>query len=84
MALVIDELEDNVGVTVSYLIQQGLLEVVSEDDEYFLTELPTLVGSETGWAVKKRKYRGEKKNFQRGQSPSSPLLNILENLKILN
>lgn len=60
MALVIDETEDDIILTLQYLERVGLLEVVSED-EYFLTELPNLIGSETDWANKKRKYREQRK-----------------------
>ena len=37
LALTIDETDDDVMVTVNYLINQGLLEVVTENDEYYLT-----------------------------------------------
>ena len=53
LALVIDETEDDIVLTLQYLERVGLLEVVSED-EYFLTELPNLIGFETGWASKKK------------------------------
>ena len=56
-------------VTVNYLINQGLLEVVTENDEYYLTEIPNLIGSETAWAEKKRRYR---QNKQRTLSLMSP------------
>ncbi len=46
LALTIDETDDDVMVTVNYLINQGLLEVVTENDEYYLTEIPNLIGSE--------------------------------------
>ena len=62
LALVIDETEDDIQVTLRYLQGVGLLEIISED-EYFLTELPTLIGSETDWAVKKRKYREQRKEL---------------------
>ena len=60
LALTIDETDDDVMVTVNYLINQGLLEVVTENDEYYLTEIPNLIGSETAWAEKKRRYRQNK------------------------
>ena len=34
-----------------------MIEELVEDKEYFLTEIPRLIGSETAWADKKRKYR---------------------------
>ena len=60
MSLIIDETEDDIMLTLQYLQKVGLLEVISED-EYFLTELPSLIGSETDWAAKKRKYREQQK-----------------------
>ena len=61
LALTIDETDDDVMVTVSYLINQGLLEVVNENDEYFLTEIPDMVGSETASTRRSRKSRQMKK-----------------------
>ena len=69
LALTIDETDDDVMVTVNYLINQGLLEFVTENDEYYLTEIPNLIGSETAWAEKKRRYR---QNKQRTLSLMSP------------
>lgn len=60
LALVIDEVEDDIALTLQYLERVGLLEVVTED-EYFLTELPNLIGTETDWAAKKRRYREQRK-----------------------
>ena len=53
LALVIDETEDDIMITLQYLERGGLIEVIAED-EYFLTELPALIGSETDWASKKK------------------------------
>lgn len=71
LALTIDETDDDVMVTINYLINQGLLEVVTENDEYYLTEIPNLIGSETAWAEKKRRYR---QNKQRTLSLMSPTM----------
>ena len=60
LSLIIDETEDDIMLTLQYLQKVGLLEVISEE-EYFLTELPSLIGSETDWAAKKRKYREQQK-----------------------
>ena len=57
LALTIDETDDDVMVTVNYLINQGLLEVVTENDEYYLTEIPSLIGSETASTRRSRKSR---------------------------
>ena len=57
LGLTIDETDDDVMVTVNYLINQGLLEVVTENDEYYLTEIPNLIGSETASTRRSRKSR---------------------------
>ena len=78
LALTIDETDDDVMVTVNYLINQGLLEVLTENDEYYLTEIPNLIGSETAWAEKKRRYR---QNKQRTLSLMSPT-NVRQEIEI--
>lgn len=65
LALTIDETEDDVMVTVNYLVAQNLMEVIMENDEYFLTELPSLIGSETASTRRSRKSR-EQKALQSG------------------
>lgn len=60
LALTIDETDDDVSMTVNYLLNQGLLEVVSNNDEYFLTEIPCLIGSETDSTRRSRKSREQK------------------------
>ena len=60
IALTIDETEDDVMVTVNYLVAQGLMEIITENDEYFLTEIPSLIGSETASTRRSRKSRGQK------------------------
>lgn len=60
LALTIDETEDDVMVTVNYLVAQGLMEIITENDEYFLTEIPSLIGSETASTRRSRKSRGQK------------------------
>ena len=57
LALTIDETDDDVMVTVNYLINQGLLEVVTENDEYYLTEISNLIGSVTASTRRSRKSR---------------------------
>ncbi|HEN4571347.1 phage replisome organizer N-terminal domain-containing protein [Peptostreptococcus anaerobius] len=76
LALVIDETEDDIMITLQYLERVGLIEVIAED-EYFLTELPALIGSETDWASKKRKYREQRKELT-GRTMS---LNCLPNVR---
>lgn len=60
LSLMLDETEDDIALTLHYLERVGLLEVVTED-EYFLTELPNLIGTETDWAAKKKRYREQRK-----------------------
>lgn len=60
LALTIDETEDDVMVTVNYIIAQGLMEIITENDKYFLTEIPSLIGSETASTRRSRKSRGQK------------------------
>lgn len=56
LSLIIDETEDDIMLTLQYLQKVGLLEVISEE-EYFLTELPSLIGSETDWAAMMLAYK---------------------------
>lgn len=56
LALEIDEDETNVQVTVSFLLNVGLMEMVDEDTA-FLTAIPEMVGSETDKAALMRKKR---------------------------
>lgn len=61
LALDLDEEEDNIKVTISFLEQQKLIEkgVVYEDgiEEYVLTGVKELVGTETAGARRVRKHR---------------------------
>lgn len=59
MALAIDEDEENVEVTLSFLEQRGLLERKTLD-EYILTECAEMTGSETSVARRVRKTREKK------------------------
>ena len=63
MALTLDEDVENVSVTVQYLLRQGLLEAVS-DDEYMMNETKALIGSETPSAARVRKHRENQKALQ--------------------
>ena len=62
LALTIDETEDDVMVTVNYLVAQNLMEIIVENDEYFLTEIPNLKGSETASTRRSRKSRAYREN----------------------
>jgi predicted phage replisome organizer len=56
LALDLDEDEDNVQVTINYLMQTGLLEDIG-NGEYSLNEVKNLVGSESASAQRVREYR---------------------------
>ena len=56
LALDIDEHEENVAVTVQFLISHGILVEVN-DDEYLLTTCADMVGSESASAKRMRKHR---------------------------
>lgn len=59
MALKIDEDPENVGVTIQFLIAQGLM-VLCDDDEYLMTETQELIGSESDSAQRVRAHRERK------------------------
>ena len=59
LALELDEEEDNVKVTIQFLMSQGLLKLIDEN-KYELTECKTMVGSESTSAERMRRLRGKK------------------------
>lgn len=59
IALELDEEEENVKVTVQFLIAQGLLQLIDES-EYELTECFRMVGSESASAERMRRLRDKK------------------------
>ena len=61
LALELDEDSENVKITLSYLQSQGLIEEMQED-EYLLTECPSMIGKETASTIRSRKCRANKKN----------------------
>lgn len=62
LALDLSEDPENVKITISYLQNKGLLQLVS-DDEYYLTEGPQMTGQESESAERVRRHR-EKKTLQ--------------------
>ncbi len=56
LALDIDEDDDNVKMTLSYLFSKGLIETV-DDKEYFLSDIPGMIGSESDSANRVRRHR---------------------------
>lgn len=63
MALELDESEENVSVTLSYLEKNGLMELVSSD-EYFLPQVLDVTGSESAGAQRVRECRKRKELLQ--------------------
>lgn len=59
IALELDEEEENVKVTVQFLMAQGLLQLIDES-EYELTECSRMVGSESASAERMRRLRNKK------------------------
>lgn len=63
LALDIDEDEQNVQITVNYLLKNGLL-IECENDEYYLPEASNNTGSETAAASRMRKLRDKSKGSE--------------------
>jgi predicted phage replisome organizer len=63
LALDIDEDEQNVQITVNYLLKNGLL-IECENDEYYLPEANNNTGSETAAASRMRKHREKSKDLE--------------------
>lgn len=63
LALDLDEDEENVKITIQYLLKTGLLEIRS-DEEYYLPDAKDSTGSETAVAGRVRRYREKQKALQ--------------------
>lgn len=63
LALDLDESEENVQITVTYLLNSGLLEMRSED-EYYLPDTKNSTGCETAVAARVRRHRERQKALQ--------------------
>lgn len=63
VALDLDESEGNVQITITYLLNSGLLEMRS-DDEYYLPDTKNSTGCETAVAVRVRRHREKQKALQ--------------------
>lgn len=61
LALDLDEEEDNVQVTLNFLLQHGKLEIRSEQ-EYFMPDMKQSIGSETAVAERVRRCRAKKQS----------------------
>lgn len=63
LALDLSEDEENVKITIQYLLKTGLLEIRS-DEEYYLPDAKDSTGSETAVASRVRKHREKQKALQ--------------------
>ena len=63
LALDLDEKEENVQITVQYLLKSGLLEMCS-DGEYYLPDTKDSTGCETAAASRMRKCRAKKEQLE--------------------
>lgn len=61
LALILDEEEDNVRVTLSFMQSQGLLEELN-NEEFLLPSVPALIGTETDSAERVRRFREKHNN----------------------
>ena len=79
VASLLDEDEDNVKVTLQFLESVGLLERKGED-EYLLTEVPFIVGSETDKAQLMRNKRAKDKQnlLESGNNVTAELPSVTE------
>ncbi len=62
IALALDEDAENVKLTLAFLQRHGLIEI-GDDDEYQLTEVPEIIGSETASTIRSRECRERKKQL---------------------
>ena len=63
VSLDLDESEENVQITITYLLNSGLLEMCS-DDEYYLPDTKNSTGCETAVAARVRRHREKQKALQ--------------------
>lgn len=62
LSLIIDEDEDNIRVTLNFLLSQGLLEQF--DNKFSLSQVINLIGTESDSAERVRKLRAKKKDVE--------------------
>lgn len=60
LALDLDEEEDNVKITLSFLLRQGMVEMINEE-EFLMTRCEDMIGAESSSASRVRKFREKKK-----------------------
>ena len=64
LALDLDEKEENVQITIQYLLKSGLLKMCS-DEEYYLPDTKDSTGCETAAASRMRRCRAKKEQLER-------------------
>ena len=74
LALVLDENEENVKITLSYLQNIGLIQQINET-EFLLTEVPAMIGKETDKAelMRKKRARDKQKMIEDGNNVTAEL-----------
>ena len=85
VALIIDEDENNVMMTISYLRNHNLLEEGFSDNGYLLNAVPELIGSETADAKRKRIARSldsEEHNFIESNNGSDNVRQLSADVRI--
>ncbi len=77
LALALDEDEENVKVTLSYLESVGLL-TQNSPNEFFLTEVPSLIGKETDKAgiMRKKRARDKQMLLENGNNVTTQLPSV--------
>jgi len=64
LALILDEDEDNIRVTLAYMQSQNLIENLDDGKAFLLPQVPALIGSECDSAERVRKLRDKKKKSE--------------------
>lgn len=77
IALALDEDEENVKLTLAFLQRHGLIEICN-DDEYQLTEVSAIIGSETSSAERVRLCRERRKQLAENQKALHCNTNVTE------
>lgn len=79
LALALDEDEENVSVTLNYLMNVGLLRKINDNDLY-LTEVPMLIGKETDKAelMRKKRARERENRLENGNNVTNELPPVTE------
>ncbi|MBU4438185.1 MAG: phage replisome organizer N-terminal domain-containing protein, partial [Firmicutes bacterium] len=80
LALEIDEDEEMIKETIDFCVKNGLLEI--DGNEYFLTRVPDVIGSESDSAERVRRHRENKQALQSNVTVTSG--NALDTVELLS